>query len=119
VRVLLIEDHPGDARLFELAAGEGYTVERARTLADALRALRSDDPPTLIVADLHLPDAGPDAVLEALWPYRESVAVLAKVTDQHPIPQGWRGSDKGDGTWPSYREAVRSLLPPATPADRS
>jgi sigma-B regulation protein RsbU (phosphoserine phosphatase) len=60
IRVLLIEDNPGDARLIELmlreADNEAFDVRRAERLEDGLRELGSSGT-DLILSDLSLPDS--------------------------------------------------------------
>ena len=68
LRVLLIEDNPGDARLFEEYLRESDTevaVRHEQRLDAGLHALR-DDPPDILVLDLDLPDSqGADTVTAA------------------------------------------------------
>ncbi len=60
VRVLLVEDNEGDARLVEImlqgAFGLDVELSRARTLADAVEQVRHA-PPDCVLLDLGLPDA--------------------------------------------------------------
>jgi serine phosphatase RsbU (regulator of sigma subunit) len=59
-RLLLVEDDPGDALLVRemLAAGAIESeVVWARSIAEAVRALREGEPPQCVLLDLHLPDA--------------------------------------------------------------
>jgi len=60
LRVLLIEDNPGDARLFQEAlreeAGDVFAVQWRQSLDEAIQRLRSDSPGA-IVLDLNLPDS--------------------------------------------------------------
>jgi diguanylate cyclase (GGDEF)-like protein len=60
VRVLLVEDNPGDDRLIRLALSEDpyrkFEVTRARTLRDGLE-LAQTLPLDAILLDLHLPDS--------------------------------------------------------------
>ena len=58
VRVLLVEDNPGDARLVEILlseAGSGFDVKHAGTLGEALDEL--DRPFDVVLLDLSLPDS--------------------------------------------------------------
>jgi len=67
LKVLLIEDNPGDARLFEEHLSESRveaTLHHESTLADGLAALRTD-PPDVLVVDLGLPDSEGPATIEA------------------------------------------------------
>ena len=65
LRVVLIEDHPGDARLFSKYAQEGdasVDVRWEETLSTGIAAVTSD-PPDVMVVDLGLPDSdGVDTV---------------------------------------------------------
>jgi len=57
-RVLLIEDNPGDARLFEAVLGDGELEAELRwetSLGDGLRSARDHEPDVMVV-DLNLPD---------------------------------------------------------------
>jgi len=60
LRVLLVEDNPGDARLLEETlreeAGDAFRVEWRQTLGEAIRAV-DEDPPGAVVLDLNLPDS--------------------------------------------------------------
>jgi sigma-B regulation protein RsbU (phosphoserine phosphatase) len=60
IRVLLIEDNPGDARLIELmlreAESEAFELRRAERLEDGLRELGSDEI-DIVLSDLSLPDS--------------------------------------------------------------
>jgi diguanylate cyclase (GGDEF)-like protein len=59
VRVLLVEDNPGDARLVEILlseAGTGFEVRHADTLAAAVEEL-DRSPSDVILLDLSLPDS--------------------------------------------------------------
>ena len=65
LNVLLIEDNPGDARLFEehlLDSGQEVHLQWEESLAAGLQAL-DDSAPDVVVLDLRLPDSeGPDTV---------------------------------------------------------
>ena len=68
LRVLLVEDNPGDARLVELMLGEelpqAYALTHAQSLSAALIALRGERFDAVLL-DLGLPDAdGADIVFE-------------------------------------------------------
>jgi signal transduction histidine kinase/DNA-binding NarL/FixJ family response regulator len=59
LRVLIVEDNPGDVDLAREALGEaadGWKIEQATRLVDALSALRSR-PADVVLLDLSLPDA--------------------------------------------------------------
>lgn len=79
LRVLLIEDNPGDADWVEEHLSElgNYLVEltRAPRLEQGLRELTSQAFDAVIV-DLSLPDASPAQTLEHIRKTRESVAVV-------------------------------------------
>jgi len=86
LRILLVEDNPGDARLFEhhLTAESGETFPAAtathvETLAAAMSALEAD-PYDLVLLDLGLPDS---TGLDTLDCYNEEFDALA---DVEPIP---------------------------------
>jgi diguanylate cyclase len=58
LRVLLVEDNPGDARLVEILlseTGQEFDVKRVGTLGEALDEL--DRPPKVVLLDLSLPDS--------------------------------------------------------------
>jgi two-component system cell cycle response regulator len=87
LRVLLLEDNPGDAELFEdalcIATRSSCKVERASTLSDAVRRLetgRFD----IAVADLTLPDARDLEAVHALQSVAPAVplVVLTGVDDE-------------------------------------
>lgn len=56
IRILLIEDNPGDARLIREALGAGFSLTVAATLGPALGLLR-DRTFDVVLTDLNLPDA--------------------------------------------------------------
>ncbi len=60
LRVLLVEDNPGDARLLQETlgeeAGDAFEIEWRQTLEEAVECARSD-PRRVIVLDLNLPDS--------------------------------------------------------------
>src|SRR5215472_16064182 len=60
IRVLLIEDNPGDARLIELmlmeAESEAFELRRAERLEDGLREIGSGEI-DIVLSDLSLPDS--------------------------------------------------------------
>lgn len=81
LRVLLLEDNPGDARLVTLSLGglahegRGFDVRVRRTLSDSLEALREEHYDA-VIADLHLPDScGPETV-QALREAAPAVPVI-------------------------------------------
>jgi len=65
-RILVVEDHPGDAELLtELARETGHRVEVAPNAASALTAI-ARSLPTAVILDLRLPDRRGDDVLRSL-----------------------------------------------------
>lgn len=76
IRVLLVEDEPGDARLVQLALRGSpnirFEVDWAATLAEALRRLDAQ-PYAIVLLDLGLPDS-------------TSLATLTKVRAVHDAP---------------------------------
>ncbi|WP_433324453.1 PP2C family protein-serine/threonine phosphatase [Spirillospora sp. CA-294931] len=86
LRLLLVEDDPGDALLVEellLDAGPDVEISLVRTLRDALEAARTG--PHCILVDLSLPDAhGLAALREVLAAApRAAVLVLTGLDDAH------------------------------------
>ncbi|MFD0684157.1 PP2C family protein-serine/threonine phosphatase [Actinomadura fibrosa] len=84
--LLLVEDDPGDAFLFEELLTEvqpDIQITVARTLAEALEALRSDV--QCVIVDLSLPDAeGLDALRQVLTHAPDTaVLVLTGLADAH------------------------------------
>ncbi|WP_067986336.1 PP2C family protein-serine/threonine phosphatase [Nocardia caishijiensis] len=78
VRILLVEDDPGDALLVEeLVAdlGAGPRLEWVRTLAEAGQRLRVDTPDCVLL-DLHLPDAHGLQALARLREIDDQIAVV-------------------------------------------
>jgi len=70
IRILLVEDNPGDVRLLEEMLGSAqdapaYSLATARTLAEAIHALEQD-PARLCLLDLGLPDSQGLATCEEL-----------------------------------------------------
>jgi signal transduction histidine kinase len=89
LRVLLIEDNPGDADWVEEHLSElgGYLIEvtRAPRLEEGLRELTSQAFDAVIV-DLSLPDASPTETLAHIRKTRESVAIVVlSGTDDDPM----------------------------------
>lgn len=82
VRVLLIEDDPSDALAAERSLAGRYEIKSVTTLREAIREIRLDWRPDVIVADLDLPDSPGVETLERL---REAAA-------DTPIIVGARGS---------------------------
>lgn len=78
VRILLVEDDPGDALLVEEMVadlGTGPRLEWVRTLAEAGERLRADVPDCVLL-DLHLPDANGLEALARLHQIDDRVAVV-------------------------------------------
>lgn len=62
MRVLLVEDNPGDADIVRLALAEGpeagaFVVDHVQRLSDALAAAAAPPRPDVVLLDLSLPDA--------------------------------------------------------------
>ena len=79
IRVLLVEDDPGDRLLVEERLGEGHGgvhVQRASRLADALVAMDAPAPPDVVLLDLGLPDSDGLDGLEALLGAHPHVPVV-------------------------------------------
>ncbi len=60
VRLLLVEDNPGDARLIQEAIEEAamgmFHLKHVQRLSEAMQAI-ADDPPDVVLLDLFLPDS--------------------------------------------------------------
>jgi diguanylate cyclase (GGDEF)-like protein len=87
LRVLLIEDNPGDVRLMQLALGEArrasFHVESAGTLAAGLKRLAGEDV-DVVLLDLSLPDSfglQTFRTLQERWP-QVPVVVLSGDDDE-------------------------------------
>ncbi|MCC6172369.1 MAG: sigma-54-dependent Fis family transcriptional regulator [Gammaproteobacteria bacterium] len=75
-RALVIDDDAGTRELLvELVRAEGFVPRAAATLADA-RAALADDPPSVILADLVLPDGSGIAFIQELDPATRPPVVL-------------------------------------------
>ncbi|MFO8098388.1 MAG: PAS domain S-box protein [Salinibacter sp.] len=84
--VLLIEDNPGDARLFAEHLSESRveaTVRHERTLRAGRAALR-DEAPDVLVVDLGLPDSEGAATIEAVVAAAPSLPIVV-VTGQDSL----------------------------------
>jgi len=70
MRVLLVEDNPGDARLLREVLADahpgGYEVQNADCLNEGLRRLEQDDRYDVILLDLSLPDSRGLATVSAI-----------------------------------------------------
>lgn len=88
IRVLLVEDNPGDARFVSLLLAEDqethYQVTDVPTLAQAIALSGGEEQFDIVLTDLGLPDSSGaetvDAILAA-WP-RTPVVVLTGLTDR-------------------------------------
>ena len=75
-RALVIDDDDGTRELLvELVRAEGFAPRAAATLAEA-RAALADDPPSVILADLVLPDGSGIAFIQELDPTARPPVVL-------------------------------------------
>lgn len=87
IRILLIEDNPGDARLIrEMLIGQGsleFALTRVETLGDAIQQSQQE-PCDVILLDLSLPDStGIDTLLKALNTIPDkAIIVLTGFDDQ-------------------------------------
>jgi signal transduction histidine kinase/CheY-like chemotaxis protein len=87
IRILLIEDNPGDARLIrEMLIGQGsleFSVMRVETLGEAVQ-YSHEQPVDVILLDLSLPDStGIDTLLKALTDIPDTaIIVLTGFDDQ-------------------------------------
>ena len=79
LRVLLVEDNPGDARLIQIMLTEqedgSFHVDIAPRLADALAAIEKDAPDAILV-DLNLPDSSGLGTAERVIAAAPNVPVL-------------------------------------------
>src|SRR5918996_1477477 len=65
-RILVVDDLPSNLKLIRvLLSSEGYSVSTAVDAEDALLAVM-DEPPDLIVTDLHMPGMGGVALIRGL-----------------------------------------------------
>lgn len=65
-RILVVDDLPSNLKLMRvLLSSEGYLVSTAVDAEDALLAVM-DDPPDLLVTDLHMPGMGGVALIRGL-----------------------------------------------------
>lgn len=80
VRVLLVEDDPADAALFQAVLRdtdtEGLIVSRVARLAEALEHVRGQDPPDAVLLDLSLPDSSGLATFQRLHDAAPDVPVI-------------------------------------------
>lgn len=78
-RILVVDDLPSNLKLMRvLLSSEGYLVSTAVDAEDALLAVM-DDPPDLIVTDLHMPGMGGVALIRGLKlnPSTKHIPILA------------------------------------------
>jgi DNA-binding response OmpR family regulator len=79
IRVLLVEDNPGDARLIaEMlaeAAGSSFALRQARSLGAALESFGEPDVQAVLL-DLGLPDSDGIATLAAIRPASHDVPII-------------------------------------------
>lgn len=87
IRVLLVEDSPGDARLVEATLNEGdgakYQVRTVASMAEALTALAGATF-DVVLTDLSLPDCGPNETVERVTAAaaRIPIVVLTGMDDE-------------------------------------
>lgn len=141
IRILLIEDNPGDVRLFREAIKECTTPCSIRVAWDGEEAKNmlfvhrggSDSPPDLIVLDLNLPKVTGDQVLLSIKADTElrsiPVLILSGSSDRADIRRCYdnqascylvKPADLGDymrlvQAWGNFWMSQASL-PPRTPA---
>jgi PAS domain S-box-containing protein len=87
LKILLVEDNPGDARLLVellLEAGIPAPVHESPSLADALAWLRAD-PPDLVLLDLSLPDSSGMVTIETVLEEAPSVPVVVLTGFEGPL----------------------------------
>lgn len=87
LKVLLVEDNPGDALLVEedLALDtEGFRVARVETLAEARDALETRSDLDAVVLDLGLPDSVGLATVEGLVPAAPEIPIVVLTGDANP-----------------------------------
>jgi DNA-binding NtrC family response regulator len=83
-RVLVVEDEEPQRRLLlRLLEEEGYSAVGAATGEEGLR-LAGEEPPDLVVLDLHLPDADGDSVLRAFREKHPWCEVILRTGDESP-----------------------------------
>src|SRR5579864_4266651 len=79
IKVLLIEDNPGDARLIELmladAGGDFFQLERAERLAVGLRRLERDGI-GVVLLDLSLPDSRGLATFSQMHAHAPNIPII-------------------------------------------
>ena len=104
VRVLLVEDNPGDARLVEEMLNESdeasFPIQRAASVLDTLQVLDArKDRPEIILLDLGLPDEQGLQTLRRVAPAAEGVPVV--------VLTGLRDEETGDA---AVREGAQDYL---------
>jgi CheY-like chemotaxis protein len=88
VHILLVEDNPQDVEITKRALEKGQVKNRltvardGQEALDILEALKSDDPPALILLDLNLPRLNGIEVLQAIKadPHLRSIPVIVLTT---------------------------------------
>jgi diguanylate cyclase (GGDEF)-like protein len=120
VRILLVEDNDGDARLVELMLrgtfGAEVVLERGRSMADALLRVAAA-PPDCVVLDLGLPDATGLEALEGVLRCAPAMAVVV-LTGHADADLGLRAVEagaqdylvKGNGQDETLSRAIRYAL---------
>lgn len=103
VRVLLVEDNPGDARLVEeMLNGNGciFSIQRAASVCDALSSIEpGKERPDIVLLDLGLPDEQGLQTLRRIAPAANGVPVV--------VLTGLRDDETGDA---AVREGAQDFL---------
>ena len=108
-RVLLVEDEPSTAEVFERALGrDGYEIELVRAGLQALRRLQ-ERPPSLVIMDLSLPTVSGVDVVRALRRRGEQVPVLI-VSGSQPWQCSLTDAELQPGRWLTKPVKPRELL---------
>jgi len=108
-RVLLVEDDPATAEVFERALGrDGYQIEVVRDGLQALRRLQERSP-SLVIMDLNLPTVSGVDVVRALRRRGEPVPVLV-VTGAQPWQCSLTDAELQPGRWLTKPVKPRALL---------
>jgi DNA-binding NarL/FixJ family response regulator len=100
VKLLLVEDNDGDARLFrEMLDTNEFQLEHRKTLSDALEAMGSIQP-DIVLLDLGLPDSAGLETLRQAAGHQTSAAVIVVLT----------GNDDNQLAIDSVREGAQDYL---------